>query len=302
MGSIKAQLQCEGDYKVMRLKEIVCIKYKKSNRKNHKRISDWQPLNKVAKESSLQTVIINDAAQFTCVLMDHELRSSSQKLRQLRSSSLRTSAGQAQRRKQLMAFSASIWSTWIQYQLALRFPLLPWHWIKPAGYLPTPAGNPSLQSSPAPSLSIFKPQWDPEKPDISLGLGLLTGGSNIDLPVVCDCHLHKCPLSHLHFLNPWLNSGIPSQKHFNSWIQDTWLDGSVSSQHRHSVFCKQRNSEQTIRTQINNPLLINVLRALALFLKWPLITHLFMFWKGEKNELGNCKGTKTKAISDKEFC
>lgn len=27
MGSIKAQLQCEGDYKVKRLKDIVCIKH-----------------------------------------------------------------------------------------------------------------------------------------------------------------------------------------------------------------------------------------------------------------------------------
>lgn len=97
MGSIKAQLQCEGDNKVMMLKEIVCIKYKKSKRKNHKRILDWQSLNKVAKGSSLQTVI-NDAAQFTCALMDHELRSSSQKLGQLRSSSLRTSTQLARHR------------------------------------------------------------------------------------------------------------------------------------------------------------------------------------------------------------
>lgn len=143
--------------------------------------------------------------------------------------------------------------------------------------LPTPGGNSSPQSSSSPSLEIFKPQQDPENPDISLGLVLLRGGSNIDLPVIV-ISTSVLPATYTSWTRGWTLAFLLKTPVILGYKTRGWMGLCLLS----TLIFLQAKEFWTNHQNSNNPLLIDVLRALFLFLKWPLITHLFMVWRGEK--------------------
>lgn len=131
---LKHYYQCERDYKVnannlLLTSQVLCVVLaKESNGKNHKRILKVGSSIKSPRGVPYRQ-IENAAGQFTWAMLSCELSSNFQKFISLRSnrSSIEniSSAGQAQTRKQLIAFSiAYIWLICILNTIYLRFFLL----------------------------------------------------------------------------------------------------------------------------------------------------------------------------------
>lgn len=190
-----------------------------------------------------------------------------------------------------MAFSESIWCTCIQFHLGLSF--LPWHAIKLAGYLPTQGWNPLSKAAHLLPWTFSKPKRT-LKNLTSLGLVLLRGGNNMDLLVIV-ISTSILPATYTSWTRGWTPAFPLKNIIILGYKAHGWMGLCLLS----TLIFLQAKEFWTNHQNSNNPLLINVLRALFLFLKWPLIPIYLCF---EREKKWNCTGTKTKAMSDKEFC